>query len=207
MIKIYTKTGDKGKTSLFGGKRVSKSCLDIQVVGELDELNAVLGVVGVVLLDNLVLCHPERSPATAGRNEGSLEELVNFIQKIQKDLFKIGSKVASLQTKLLEKIEKVDSTRVEEMEKMIDIWSRKLPELNNFILPGGSLANAQLHLARAVCRRAERALVILGKQKKVRLELFVYLNRLSDWLFMAARLVNFMEGERENTVVLNPRRR
>jgi cob(I)alamin adenosyltransferase len=77
------------------------------------------------------------------------------------------------------------------MEKMIDVWSRKLPELKNFILPGGSLANAHLHLARAVCRRAERALIILGKQKKVRPELYVYLNRLSDFLFVGARWVNY----------------
>ncbi len=187
MVKIYTKTGDKGKTSLRGGQRVEKSCLDIQVVGELDELNAVLGLATVNIRGRSCGCHPER----AKRSEGSLEELVYFIVKIQRDLLKIGSEVASLQTTLSKKIEKVDSNRVMEMEKMIDAWSQKLPKLNHFILPGDSLANAYLHLARAVCRRAERALVTLGKQKKVRAELYKYLNRLSDFLFVGARWVNY----------------
>jgi len=176
MNKIYTKTGDKGETSLLGGERVSKDCLTLQVVGELDELNSKLGEVIAYLFDN---------------------PPVEFLIKIQRDLFKVGAEVAALQTKVIERLEKVGEKEILEFEENIDNLWKDLPELNNFILPGGSIAGAHVHHARAICRRAERALVRLGKEKTVRPELYKYLNRLSDYLFAAARWINKEEGVEE----------
>lgn len=181
-MKIYTKTGDKGETSLLGGKRVSKSCLEMQVIGEIDELNASLGAVVTALN-----CHSEQSE----------ESLPQFIQNIQRDLFKFGAELAALQGPLEGSVEKIDNTRVGEMEVFIDKFWNELPPLRNFILPGGSLAGAQLHMARTVCRRAERQLVEFSKNGIVRPELNIYLNRLSDFLFAVARFVNYKEGAEE----------
>lgn len=185
-MKIYTKTGDKGETGLLGGRRVSKNCVEMQVIGEIDELNAALGIV----LANL-----------------QEDKLKLFLKNIQRDLFKIGAELASLHTVLSPparggargggSIKKINSSRVSEMEKMIDEFWAQLPELQNFILPGGSAAGAYLHLARAVCRRAERQLVDLAKTASIRPELNIYLNRLSDFLFVAARWVNFKSGAEE----------
>jgi cob(I)alamin adenosyltransferase len=184
MSKIYTKTGDEGETSLLGGKRVSKGCVEMEVIGELDELNAALGVV--------LSFRAERSEAE--------ESLYLFLQSIQRDLFKIGSEIASLQTPLNENIEKIGENKILELENKIDeLWS-ELPELKNFILPGGSAVGAHLHLARTVCRRAERQLVAFGKNTPIRPELNKYLNRLSDFLFAAARWVNYKEGINEEKV-------
>jgi cob(I)alamin adenosyltransferase len=181
-MKIYTKTGDEGETSLLGGKRMSKSCIEMEVIGELDELNAALGVV---------------LSFRAEQNEAE-ESLYLFFQSIQRDLFKIGSEIASLQTPLNENIEKIGENKILELENKIDeLWS-ELPELKNFILPGGSAVGAHLHLARTVCRRAERQMVAFGKSALVRPELYKYLNRLSDFLFAAARWVNRKVGEVEN---------
>ncbi len=217
-MKIYTKTGDKGETSLLGGKRVSKSCLEMQVIGEVDELNASLGV--VVALLRTVNCHPERAlkgdegsssglfvgeqnrdPSSAAKAASlGMTVLGNFIQNIQRDLFKVGAELAALQGPLEDKIEKIDSVRVGEMEVFIDQFWGQLPELKNFILPGGSLAGAQLHQARTICRRAERQLVDFAKTTPIRSELSIYINRLSDFLFATARWVNYKEGAEEIVV-------
>lgn len=181
-MSIYTKTGDSGETLLLCGRRVSKSCVELRVIGELDELNAVLGIIVSILRQQP--CHFERG-------DGSLNDIENKIIDIQKDIIIISSEIASLQTRISKTIEKIGKEKISEIEHQIDRWESQLPELKNFIIPGGSLPSAYLHLARAVCRRAERALVVLGKQKKVRAELFIYLNRLSDFLFMAARWANF----------------
>lgn len=182
-MKIYTKTGDKGETSLLGGKRVSKSCLEMQVIGEVDELNAALGVV-VAWLDK------------SDQSE-ELEKLINLLQTIQRDLFKVGAELAALQGPLENKIEKIDTARVAEMEKYIDTFWDQLPELRNFILPGGSVAGAEIHRARTVCRRVERQLVEFAKNVSLRPELTIYINRLSDFLFATARFVNAREGVEE----------
>lgn len=173
---IYTKTGDKGETGLLGGVRVSKNCLEMGLIGEVDELNAVLGVAILFI---------------------TKEKLKLFIQNIQRDLFKIGAEFASLQTALSGSLEKIGDNRVMEMEKMIDEFWFELPELKNFILPGGCEAGARLHLARTVCRRLERELVAFGKTTPLRPGLYIYLNRLSDFLFAAARWVNFKAGVHE----------
>lgn len=176
MMKIYTKTGDAGETSLLGGERVTKDCITLQVVGEVDELNSTIGEVVAHLWN---------------------EEPVEFLQKIQRDLFKVGAELAALQTAFESKVEKVGDVEIEELENNIDSLTTQLPELKKFILPGGALSGAVLHQARTVCRRSERALVSLGKEKIVRPELYKYLNRLSDYLFTAARWVNWSSGSAE----------
>ncbi len=176
MVKIYTKTGDTGETGLLGGNRVSKSSLEMQLIGEVDELNAALGV-AVLFVEQ--------------------EKLKVFIQNIQRDLFKVGAELAALQTTMMERLEKVGGSQVEAMEKMIDEFWGELPELKNFILPSGSAAGAHLHLARVICRRVERELVAFGQTIPLRPELYIYLNRLSDFLFASARWVNFKAGEEE----------
>jgi len=175
-MKIYTKTGDTGETGLLGGKRVSKGGLEMQLIGEVDELNAALGVVILFITE---------------------EKLKLFLQDIQRDLFKVGAELAALQTTMIERLEKVGNARVEEMEKFIDEFWGQLPELKNFILPSGNAAGAHLHLARVICRRVERGLVAFGKTNQLRPELYIYLNRLSDFLFASARYVNFKAGEEE----------
>ncbi|MDO8509912.1 MAG: cob(I)yrinic acid a,c-diamide adenosyltransferase [bacterium] len=180
MIKIYTKTGDAGETSLLGGERVTKDCIALQVVGEIDELNSQLGDVVAHLYG---------------------EDPSEFLQDIQRDLFKAGAEVASLQNEAVGKtLNKISSDQIKKLEEAIDEYSAGLPELKNFILPGGSVVGAHIHHARTICRRTERALVAMGKEIKIRPELFEYFNRLSDYLFTTARWVNYKEGAEEIVV-------
>jgi len=187
MNKIYTKTGDAGQTSLLTGERVYKDCLVLKVVGELDELNAVLGLSVIAL-------------------EKSLD--YDFLISIQKDLFKIGAEIASAQMKNNRAVkigdedfsELVGNKEIEELEKEIDKMWAQMPELSNFILPGGCEASVRLHLARTICRRAERELIVLQKEREIRNEVGKYLNRLSDYLFCLARFVNFKNGVGEITI-------
>ena len=186
VMSIYTKTGDTGKTSLLSGERVFKDCINLRVVGELDELNSSLGVILSVI------------------PTGVEESFLGFIQTIQKNLFKLGGELASLQNSMgtVKGTEnstdrKIEIDDIEKLEKEIDLMEKELPELKNFILPGGSQAGAELHRARTVCRRAERELVAFSKEQKVRPEVHQYLNRLSDYLFVTARWVNFKLKEEE----------
>ena len=163
-MKIYTRTGDTGETALFGGKRVSKDDARIEAYGTVDELNSFIGVVRAAW--------PE-SPV-----DGELE-------RIQNDLFDVGAQLAGPGN---DRFTGADPRRIEELEAAIDHAEKELTPLTNFILPGGSMAAAQLHVARTVCRRAERIVVSLGKEAPR--GTIVYLNRLSDFLFVAARFVN-----------------
>lgn len=169
-MSVYTKTGDKGRTSLYQGKRISKANLRIEAIGNVDELNSVLGFV----LSSL-------------KEKGLREEL----SKIQSDLFEIGALLASPSSS--SKLNK----RAGEIEKKIDELDKKLLELNNFILPGGGVSGSSLHFARTVARRAERRIVELSEQDKVQDEILIYMNRLSDLLFMFARFLNFKEKKKE----------
>lgn len=175
---IYTRTGDKGKTSLFSGKRVWKNDLRVEAYGMIDELNSVLGIVIVHL-----------SPS--GRR-------TNYLKKkllgIQSDLFYIGSYLADLP----DTIEDIDlAKKAEEFEKNIDQMMKHLPPTFNFVLPGGSKASSFLHQARTVTRRAERDLVRLSEKEKVDERVMKYVNRLSDLLYAAARFANFIEKKKE----------
>ncbi|MCL5434806.1 MAG: cob(I)yrinic acid a,c-diamide adenosyltransferase [Patescibacteria group bacterium] len=173
-MSVYTRFGDKGKTSLYGGKAVSKGSLRIDAYGSLDELNSAIGVV-----------------LTEIQNPGVKKELL----LIQNDLFAIGASLASNMEnkKLGEYLKK----RVRDFEKQIDSLSEKLPELMNFILPGGGKAGSFLHLARTVCRRSERRVVELLEKENVNKETLIYINRLSDLLFTFARYINYQEKKKE----------
>lgn len=178
MVKIYTRTGDKGETSLFGGKRVVKSSGRVDTYGTVDELNSVVGV----------------AVAHLGVSERAVKK---ELEKIQNDLLGIGSYLASPGMKSQEVRIKHLPKRVEELEKYIDLLTAKLPELRNFILPGGGKAGAFLHQARTVCRRAERRLVALANKEEVDDSILKYFNRLSDALFTMARFVNHREKKKE----------
>jgi cob(I)alamin adenosyltransferase len=171
-MKIYTKTGDDGSTGLIAGWRVRKCDSRIECFGTVDELNAALGVAGVVA-------------------EG---EMLQRLRRAQNELFFIGSHLAAPDKKAEAQLPRLRKTMVQQLEKEIDAAELGLPPLKNFILPGGTELAARLHLARTVCRRAERQVVALSTQVAVSPVIVVYLNRLSDWLFVQARLANCRAG-------------
>ncbi|MBI2923246.1 MAG: cob(I)yrinic acid a,c-diamide adenosyltransferase [Planctomycetes bacterium] len=173
-MKIYTRTGDSGSTGLFGGARVSKFNPRIEAYGSVDELNAVLGM---------------------ARAAGLPAELDAELAAIQEDLFVVGAYLADPSPEGEKKM-RISIDRVRALERWIDGMEAVLPALRNFILPGGSPGGAALHLARTVCRRAERATVALHEKEAVA-EPVVYLNRLADALFVAARYANFRAGVAE----------
>ena len=175
---IYTRTGDKGKTSLFSGQRVSKSDLRVETYGTIDELNSAIGVV----LSEI------RNPKSEIRNE---------LERIQNDLLDIGSSLANPQNGKWKMENGKLSDRVKDFERFIDQMTEKMPPLKNFILPGGGKTGAFLHLARAISRRAERKIVALNIKTKIDNNIIIYLNRLSDLLFTMARFVNFKEKKKE----------
>jgi cob(I)alamin adenosyltransferase len=173
---IYTRTGDKGKTSLFSGQRVSKFDLRIEICGTVDELNSMIGVA-------LSIKHQVSSIR---------KELI----KIQNDLLEIGTALASPRlTRNFQLI--ILNSRVIDFERFMDKMIAQMPKLNNFILPGGGKIGAMLHLTRAVCRRLERGIVELNEKQKTDSNIIIYFNRLSDLLFTMARFANFKEKKKE----------
>jgi cob(I)alamin adenosyltransferase len=176
-VKIYTKTGDSGETSLFDNTRVSKADARVDAYGEVDELNACLG---------------------AARAAGVDEDIGALIETLQQDLFALGARLADPGSRIAPRVEKavIGDAAVERLEQAIDRLEATLPPLRRFIVPGGSPAGAGLHLARTVCRRAERRVIGLGAGI-VDPILVVYLNRLSDLLFVMARAVNHRSGTAE----------
>ena len=177
-MKIYTRTGDAGGTALFGGTRVSKADPRVAAYGEVDELNACLGIV-------------RGQQAVPGDIAGLLEQL-------QKDLFAIGARLADPAEKIADRVTKVAVTDadIQRLEDWIDRLESELPPLRRFILPGGNAAGAMLHYARTVCRRAERSIVGLGAES-VEARVLAYVNRLSDLLFVIARAVNHRAAQPE----------
>ena len=171
-MKIYTRTGDTGDTGLFGGSRVRKHDLRVAAYGTVDELNAVLGVA--------------RESLAA---EPKLLALDTFTGRVQHQLFDLGAELATPEP-AAHGTHLVSDADVKWLEASIDGWEQNLPPLKTFILPGGSAAAARLHWARTVCRRAERLVVELASQETIRGEALRYVNRLSDALFVAARLAN-----------------
>ena len=169
-MKIYTRTGDAGETSLFGGARVAKSDARIEAYGTIDELNSFIGV---------------------ARASWPSSPIDAQLAAAQSDLFDIGAHLASPGTS---RFPGVDTARIEELEHGIDAMEEELAPLKNFILPGGSLAASHLHVARTVCRRAERLVVALGDDSAPTRSSIAYLNRLSDYLFVAARFANHRLG-------------
>ncbi|MBI2028705.1 MAG: cob(I)yrinic acid a,c-diamide adenosyltransferase [Candidatus Levybacteria bacterium] len=174
---IYTRKGDKGKTSLFGGIRISKNNIRVEAYGTVDELNCSIGM-AIVEISNI---------------KNQISKIKDELIKIQNDLLDIGSNLANPESKALPYLEK----RVEEFEDQIDEMTEKMPPLRNFILPGGGKTGALLHFARTVCRRGERGIVELDKSEKIDIQIIMYMNRLSDLLFTMARFVNFQEKKKE----------
>jgi cob(I)alamin adenosyltransferase len=166
LTKIYTRTGDKGETSLIGGKRVSKSSARVEAYGDVDELNSILGIV---------------------RSEAEDGEIKEIITEIQNDLFIIGADLASPNEIQVPRISK---EKTKELERIIDKFLGELEPLKEFILPSGKGGGPYLHLARAVSRRAERRIVGLMKEEQINGNVLAYINRLSDLLFVMARIEN-----------------
>jgi len=176
-VKIYTKSGDGGETGLFGGGRVRKSDPRVEAYGEVDEACAALGVARAALED---------------------AELAAELARVQDELFCVGAELASPHgVKARSAVPAVEPRWAERLEQAMDRWDRELPVLHQFVLPGGTPGAAALHLARAVCRRAERRVVALAAQVEVAPAVVVYLNRLSDFLFVAARVANLRAGRAE----------
>jgi cob(I)alamin adenosyltransferase len=176
-VKIYTKTGDGGETSLFDGTRVSKTDLRVSAYGEVDELQACLG---------------------AARATGLPRDLDEMCVTVQRDLFAVGSRLADPSRRIAARVEKavVSDAQIAQLEAWIDGLDLELPPLRHFILSGGTPGGAALHLARAVCRRAERAVLHIGAGA-VEPIMLVYINRVSDLLFTMARAANYRAGVTE----------
>jgi cob(I)alamin adenosyltransferase len=184
LSKIYTRTGDRGQTSLVGGQRVSKDTLRIESYGTVDELNAYVGLVRT----------------TAEERAAEYSEFIAFtatLKRIQHELFNLGSILATLPEDIHPKQPQITSAEIDRLETEIDLANRELPMLRSFVLPGGSRLDAELHICRTVCRRAERLLVRLEREGSVPVEAVRYLNRLSDAFFVWSRWVNSVLGSEE----------
>ncbi len=169
-MKIYTKTGDAGETALFGGGRVQKDDWRVEAYGAVDELNAAIGMARALVED---------------------PDLDAELSRAQDQLFTVGADLATpASVKARSAVPPIEAAWIARLEGAIDRWQAELPKLEHFVLPGGSRSAAALHLARCVCRRAERRAVALHRHTAVDLQILVYLNRLSDFLFVAARMAN-----------------
>jgi cob(I)alamin adenosyltransferase len=173
ITRVYTKSGDAGETSLVDGSRVSKADPRVAAYGDVDELNSLLGIARVGLADR---------------------QLNDALGRIQNELFIVGADLAS---PLEIQVPRVEGEHIAEMEQLIDLLLEELEPLREFILPGGTQLGATLHLARAVSRRAERSVVALAAQSGVNQHALIYLNRLSDLLFVMARVANKRSGAKE----------
>ena len=183
-MKIYTKTGDKGETGLFGGERVSKNSPRISAYGTIDELNSFIGLAITEIKD---------------------ESVKNNLLTIQNYLFVIGSDLATPDTEKNKKlnIQRTPESYFIELEKMIDHYESKLEELRNFILPGGSKSAALLHICRTICRRAEREVVSLKNSVTIGNNIIIFLNRLSDLFFVLSRFENKVSNQPD--IIWNPK--
>lgn len=181
ITRVYTKTGDKGETSLVDGSRVSKSSKRVDTFGDVDELNSVLGI-ALQYIDD--------------------PEISDVLNSIQNDLFILGGDLATPDDFEIE-IPRIDRGMIEKLEKLIDSYHEEVGDLREFILPAGKGASPYVHLARTVCRRAERKIVDLSNEETVNDSAIIFLNRLSDLLFVMARVVNKRAGFDETYVDFN----
>lgn len=175
-MKIYTKKGDSGTTSLLGGTRVVKDDLRLEAYGTVDELNANLGLLS---------------------DQEAAKEYLSLIREVQNKLFTIGSHLANDAKASHFSLPELKEADITLLEKSIDVLNEELPELKNFVIPGGHAANSVAHVCRTVCRRAERRVAELTHQVEVNPFILTYLNRLSDWLFILARYLSHRTDSRE----------
>lgn len=183
-MKIYTKTGDKGETSLIYGHRIPKDSIRVETYGTIDEANSMIGLGASYLRDV-----PFRK-----------DDLQQQLLIVQRELFDLGRDLATPVEKVQEKGYYVNKEQVERLESFIDSFDSEVPPLTRFILPGGHVAAAALQTARTITRRAERIAVTLAKTEEVNPEVQRYLNRLSDYLFIVARAINYRAGVHEPEV-------
>ena len=180
LSRIYTRTGDQGETGLVGGQRVPKDAQRIEVFGTVDELNSFVGL------------------ARISARESGLNELEIIFERVQHELFNLGSVLATLPQDLHPKQPRITKETIEQLEREIDHYNASLPSLRSFVLPGGSRICAELHVCRTVCRRAERTLVTMSHAEEIPIEAMLYLNRLSDAMFVWSRWVNQALGVEES---------
>ena len=179
---IYTKTGDKGTTSLVGGSRVNKDDMRVEAYGTVDELNSHIGLLAEMLRT---------------QHEKHYKEL----KTVQHNLFDLQTLLATEDADIYARLPKLESKEVEALEQQIDAITAQLPQLHSFVIAGGTMAGAQAHVCRTVCRRAERRVVTLSKHAEIDDTIMSYLNRLSDYLFVLARLAVVAEGKDEDLYI------
>jgi cob(I)alamin adenosyltransferase len=178
---VFTKTGDDGSTSLYGGERVGKNSKVIDVLGSIDELNANIGILEFELLSE------------------KLQNLSDKVRRIKVELFALGSDVATpMIINPALNIHRIDEKLIKALEEEIIEWEKEIPQLKHFVLPDGCRAALIAYQARAVCRRAERIMVNAQNENEMNINAAIYLNRLSDWLFTLFRLVNHRKGKDEH---------
>jgi cob(I)alamin adenosyltransferase len=191
ITKVYTRTGDKGKTRLAGGQRVWKDSLRVEAYGDVDELNSIIGVVRAFNAELLEI-HP------------SAERLEEELRWVQNKLFDVGGLLATAPGQTFKNMPRVTTRDVTRLEKLMDNCQKDLPPLKEFVLPGGGKISSLLHQARTVCRRAERLCVRLGRDESLDPALVRFLNRLSDALFVLARWIGKQQNEPEFLWQRNP---
>lgn len=183
ITRVYTRTGDDGTTALVGGSRVPKDALRVTCYGEIDELNAALGLARS--------CNANATPSPAR------DRLEAILQRLQNELFDLGSELATPAEAAYEGMFTVSADDVRALERLMDACQAELEPLRSFVLPGGGMVSAFLHLARTICRRAERTLLRLGREEDLGPYVVPYVNRLSDLLFVLSRWIAKQTGERE----------
>lgn len=184
--KVYTKTGDAGETGLVGGQRVPKDHVRIEAYGDVDELNATIGGCREAIRDHL-------------DDHGDLIDVFNILHRIQHELFNTGTILATLPEDITPKLPCVTDEDIQRLEDEMDRFNQDLPTLHSFVLPGGSNANIWFHIARNICRRAERRSISLSREYTLDPMVIKYLNRLSDALFVYSRWINYAIGYTEVT--------
>lgn len=180
ITKVYTKKGDRGQTQLAGGYCIAKSSIRIEAIGYLDELNALLGFAAVPI-----------------ENITQLKDLHIKILRIQNELFDLGAQLVVLKKDRRKNSPIITATNIKLLEEEINEMNASLPTLNSFVIPGGNEPAARLHIARTCCRHAERSIIRLAENEPLENIEIPYLNRLSDWLFVASRYVLFQLNEKE----------
>lgn len=188
---VYTKTGDSGTTSLVGGKRVKKCHPRVEAYGTVDELNSHIGLLAEMLKEET------KSSDIDLKTCEQFGTLNNQLKKTQIKLFVIQTLLATENEATYNTLPQIGDNDISETEQWIDNMEKQLPKLKNFVIPGGSLTSAQAHVARTVCRRAERETVRLADEEKVDEKLLKYINRLSDYLFILSRYILLLEKKKE----------